>query len=155
MNLEYAVQLHWLPALHQLPAAEDDDVVGYQCHSRFGHCRHGRNARLEAKFFGLVAFDRLEGIGEDGPKLEAKGSFKCRCADLEPFCVGHVSLLASHGVGGQTKEEGEDCQWQKRVSRVQLWRPWRKVWCLVLGVVAAAVASEWVAMTRAQSVESF
>lgn len=82
MDLEQAVQLQRLPLLHQLPPAEDDDVVGDEGGGRLGHAGHGRLAGDEVELLGLVAAEGGEGFGEDGPEGDAEGAVESWQADF-------------------------------------------------------------------------
>jgi len=84
VDLEQPVQLQRLPVAHHLASTQDDDVVRDERSESLVRARHGRGARREAEFLGLVASDFGKGGAEDGPEFEAEGALQGGKADFEP-----------------------------------------------------------------------
>ena len=84
MDLEQAIELQGLTLPHQLPSAEDYDIVCYERDRRLEHGRHGRTAANEAKVLRRVTLNHLECAREDWPKGNAEGAIERGHAILEP-----------------------------------------------------------------------
>lgn len=67
VNHEQRVQFERGTILHELTAAEDDDVVRDQGNGGSLERRHRRDAFNETELAGGIAHDGLEGLIEDGP----------------------------------------------------------------------------------------
>lgn len=90
VDLEEEVELEGLTTAHELSATKDDDVVDDEHSGSLLEGSHGGLARDEAEVLGLVALDRGEGLFEDGPQLETKGTVKSGHAVADPFGGRHV-----------------------------------------------------------------
>lgn len=64
---EQGVQLQGSALLHELPAAENDDIVGDQKDSSLLEGRQRRDPLDKLEFAGGIADDLLKGLVENGP----------------------------------------------------------------------------------------
>lgn len=109
VDLEQAIELQRGIVLHDLATSEYENVVGDEHDGAGLECRQGCLALDEAEVLRLVALDRLEGLLENWPQLNAKRPVESWRTDLDPIWLRHC--------GGWCLQVA--WMWRKRARRVE------------------------------------
>ena len=89
VQFEEKAQFERLALAHQLPAAEDYNVVCDERNSARLECGERCLARDEAEVLRLVADNGLKGLLENRPELQAERPIERRRAELDPVWETH------------------------------------------------------------------
>lgn len=94
---EQSVQLQGSALLHELPATEDDGIVGDEEDGGLVEGGQRSDTLDELEFAGRVADDFLKGLVKDGPEVNAEWPIYCRNGEILKDLGCHGGILGFNG----------------------------------------------------------